>query len=340
MYLCSTIHLELPLTEAHWTYQDHSEAERRALLDTLYSQGYVVIPDCIDSELLAPVNTRVDELFVEQAELNAEKVVAMAAEAGQADQPVPKEAFITNLVSCGAQFSSLLTQPNLLGMVKSVLGEDCLLSSASIRDVYHDCAEQLIHTDDLLYAGREDWFKRPVERQLSLVAAVALGDQAAKRGATLLFPGSHLWEESPDIVQKTDITSESSAYNEALRNWAREHKNTEAIEVEMKAGAVVIWLGATWHAGGAYTATSGDTRRAALLNFCRGIFRQQENQMAGITHEEASEMSTTVQKLLGYAMSDTALGYSGGQDPAILLGEGGRALAEENQARFASMRGK
>jgi hypothetical protein len=55
MYLCTTIHLELPLTEAPCAYQDYSEAERRALLDTLYSQGYVVIPDCIDPELLAPV---------------------------------------------------------------------------------------------------------------------------------------------------------------------------------------------------------------------------------------------------------------------------------------------
>ena len=35
-----------------------------------------------------------------------------------------------------------------------------------------------------------------------------------------------------------------------MRNWARKDKNTDAIDVEMKAGAVVIWLGATWHAGG------------------------------------------------------------------------------------------
>ena len=50
-------------------------------------------------------------------------------------------------------------------------------------------------------------------------------------------------------MEKPDITSESAAYNERMRNWARKHKNTDAIDVEMKAGAVVIWLGATWHAG-------------------------------------------------------------------------------------------
>ena len=94
------------------------------------------------------------------------------------------------------------------------------------------------------------------------------------------------------------------------------------------------------HAGGAYRATHGEPRRAALLNFCRGIFRQQENQMAGITHEQAAGMPPAAQRLLGYSMSDTALGYSNGQDPALLLGEGGKALAEENKKRLAGMRGK
>ena len=324
-----------------YSYQEHNEEQQKSLLDTLNRQGYVVIPDCIDPELLAPVNARVDELYAEQEELYAEMAKKMSSEeAEQAAQALQNQAFILNLAGCGQEFTSLLTQPNLLNMVTSILGEDCLLSSASMRDVFGGCEEQLIHTDDLLYAGREDWFKRPLERQLSLVTTVALGDQFASRGATVLFPGSHLWEEAPDVLEKTDVTSESAAYNERMRNWARKHKNTEAIEVEMKAGSVVIWLGATWHAGGAYTAANGEPRRAALLNFCRGIFRQQENQMAGITHEQAANMPTAVQRLLGYTMSDTALGYSGGQDPALLLGEGGKALAEDNKKRLAGMRGK
>ena len=129
-------------------------------------------------------------------------------------------------------------------------------------------------------------------------------------------------------------------YNEQMRNWARKNKDTDAISVEMKAGSLVIWLGATWHAGGAYTASSGGTRRVAILNFCRGIFRQQENQMAVITHEQAADMPQAVQRLLGYTMSDTGLGYSNGQDPAILLGDGGKALIEDNQHRLAGRRGK
>ena len=318
--------------------EDHSphglgDEERNHLLEVVHRQGYVVLTDSIDTELLASVNARADELYAEQ-----EKA---AAETDQPASDRPKQAFVTNLVGCGPQFSQLLGHPSLIGMVTSILGEDCLLSSASMRDVYGGCEEQPIHTDDLLYAGREDWFKRPVARQLSLVAAVAMVDQVASRGTTVLFPGSHEWEESPDTVQAPNFGADSAAYNEKMRNWARKNKGTESIEVEMKAGSVVIWLGATWHAGGAYTAPSGDTRRVAIFNFCRGVFRQQENQMAGITHEQAADMPQAVQRLLGYTMSDTGLGYSGGQDPALLLGEGGKALVEDNTKRAASRgRGK
>lgn len=316
-----------PQDEGHYSYREHSDEERKRLLEILYRQGYVVVPDCIDPELLVPVNACADELYAEQAK-------------AMPDEPKQTQAVITNLVGSGPQFSRLLAQPNLIGMVTSVLGEDCLLSSASMRDVYSGCEEQLIHTDDLLYAGRDDWFKRPVTSQLSLVAAVALVDQVTARGTTVLFPGSHMWEESPDIVEKPDYEAKSAEYNEDMRQWAGKHKRTDAIHAEMKAGSMVIWLGATWHAGGAYTAPGGETRRVAIFNFCRGIFRQQENQMAGITHQQAADMPQAVQRLLGYTMSDTGLGYSGGQDPALLLGEGGEALVADNTKRSAGRRGK
>ncbi len=318
--------------------EDHSpyglgDEQRDHLLEVVHRQGYVVLTDCIDAELLASVNARADELYAAQA-------MATPTEPEQPESDKRKDAFITNLVGHGPQFSQLLGQPSLSDMVTSILGEDCLLSSASMRDVYRGSEEQVIHTDDLLYAGREDWFKRPVARQLSLVAAVAMVDQVASRGTTVLFPGSHMWEESPDTVQAPDFGADPTVYNEKMRHWARKNKGTDAIEVEMKAGSVVMWLGATWHAGGAYTAPSGDTRRVAIFNFCRGIFRQQENQMAGITHEQAADMPKAVQKLLGYTMSDTGLGYSGGQDPAILLGEGGKELLADNTKRTARRRGK
>jgi len=317
----------------HSPYGEAGEEETKDLLEIVYRQGFVVLTDCIDTELLASVNARADELYAEQ-------VRATPAEAEQPESNKRKDAFITNLVGCGPQFSQLLGHPKLISLVTSILGEDCLLSSASMRDVYGGCEEQVIHTDDLLYAGREDWFKRPVARQLSLVAAVAMVDQVASRGTTVLFPGSHMWEESPDTVQAPDFGAEPTVYNEQMRNWARKNKGTQPIDVEMKAGSVVIWLGAAWHAGGAYTAPSGDNRRVAIFNFCRGIFRQQENQMAGITHEQAADMPQAVQRLLGYTMSDTGLGYSGGQDPAILLGEGGAALVADNTKRAARRRGK
>ena len=43
------------------------DEERNDLLEAVYRQGYVVLNDCIDAELLASVNARADELYAEQA---------------------------------------------------------------------------------------------------------------------------------------------------------------------------------------------------------------------------------------------------------------------------------
>ena len=95
---------------------------------------------------------------------------------------------------------------------------------------------------------------------------MALGDHVRNTGSDRPLPGVSSMGGVTGYLEKPDITSESAPYNERMRNWARKHKNTDAIDVEMKAGAVVIWLGATWHAGGAYTAASGDPRRAARVS--------------------------------------------------------------------------
>ena len=43
-------------------------------------------------------------------------------------------------------------------------------------------------------------FPRPQRVQLSLVAGVALTDFTESNGATVIFPGSHEWQEDPGEV--------------------------------------------------------------------------------------------------------------------------------------------
>ena len=109
----------------------------------------------------------------------------------------------------------------------------------------------------IVRVARPRWSTTPAMRsiaartwQLSLVATMALGDQVRNTGSDRPLPGVSSMGGVTGYLEKPDITSESAPYNERMRNWARKHKNTDAIDVEMKAGAVVIWLGATWHAGG------------------------------------------------------------------------------------------
>ena len=68
------------MNSTFYSYQEHSREQRESLLDTLNRQGYVVIPDCIDPALLAPINARVDELYAQQEKLYAEMAKTMSSE--------------------------------------------------------------------------------------------------------------------------------------------------------------------------------------------------------------------------------------------------------------------
>ena len=61
-----------------------------------------------------------DELYGQQEELYTEIAKTMSSE--EAEQALQNQAFILNLAGCGQEFTSLLTQPNLLNMVTSILG--------------------------------------------------------------------------------------------------------------------------------------------------------------------------------------------------------------------------
>lgn len=300
--------------------REYTANDLEALLGTIEDQGYVILADCVDPVLLSRADARARAAFEEEAP-------------GSKNQEQANARVLANLMGKGSVFWELITEPNLIRCFTSILGYDCLLSSASFRGVLPGCQEQAMHTDDVLYGGRHDWFQRPVERQLSLVATVALSAFTETNGSTVLFPGSHRWPEEPMALPDVEKATDARRHNRQVRGWAKEHKNIEPIKVVMDAGSVAVWYGATWHAGGAYTAFDGEERRSVLFNVCRGIFRPQEAQLALLTRDEVAEMPTALQRLLGYTMSSTGLGYANKQDPALLLGEGGETLLRDNQAR-------
>jgi ectoine hydroxylase-related dioxygenase (phytanoyl-CoA dioxygenase family) len=93
----------------------------------------------------------------------------------------------------------------------------------------------------------------------------------------------------------------------------------------MPAGSAVVYLGSTFHGGGAHTGTQ--PRRGVHLSYTLGWLRTEENNYLAVPPEVASTLPRDCQALLGYAVHDaiaTGGGYLGMldlRDPLEILDE-------------------
>ena len=94
---------------------------------------------------------------------------------------------------------------------------------------------------------------------------------------------------SPGIVPGSHRREGPAVEEEAAAN---------AITVTMPAGALLVWTGALWHAGGSNT-SSGRSRRALNFNFALNWLRQEENQTLCVPHDVVLGMPPRLQQVGG-----------------------------------------
>lgn len=132
------------------------------------------------------------------------------------------------------------------------------------------------------FIHRDAWvWKRmpPLEGEVQLASVVALVDFTADNGATQLVPGSHRWSDD------------------------RYPEEDETVPAVMKAGSAVIYLGNTFHGGGANT-TRNSIRRGMHVSYCLGWLRTEENQALATPLEVAKSLPPRAQELLGFGVHD------------------------------------
>jgi ectoine hydroxylase-related dioxygenase (phytanoyl-CoA dioxygenase family) len=102
-------------------------------------------------------------------------------------------------------------------------------------------------------------------------------------GATLVIPGSHLWDGQriPQV--------EEAGYG------------------EMDVGDAFCMLGGLYHAGGENT--TSEMRPMHGLFFCRGYLRTEENVYLSNTTEDVLSWSREVQARMGYTVSSPNIGF-------------------------------
>jgi ectoine hydroxylase-related dioxygenase (phytanoyl-CoA dioxygenase family) len=157
-------------------------------------------------------------------------------------------------------------------------------------------AAQPLHRDDTAFMWRHPTGGR--EGRVQVICAVS--EFTAENGGTLVIPGSHLWDDD------------------------RKPELSEAIPAVMNAGSALIFLGSTYHAGGA-NSTQAEYRTAVGVALDASNVRQEENMYLSLTSTEVASYPEQIRRLLGWSAGRNHMGWVevDGQmiDPIHLFGD-------------------
>lgn len=184
-----------------------SEAHLREIAD----QGYTIVPDAIEADLI-------DSLHDDLLRLERELGTTPAKNAFEGTSTLR----VYNLLVHGDLWQQVPVHPNVLPLVEAVLDRGCLISSLSSIDILPGEGAQPIHADDQLIP-----LDKP-HRAIVCNTMWALTDFTEANGATRVVPGSQSWDRDPDFGTHYD-----------------------SVPAEMPRGSVLVWHGSLWHGGGA-----------------------------------------------------------------------------------------
>ena len=235
-------------------------------VEDLHANGFAVIENVISEERLA------------KAERDAEGLMEQSSfEAPGIDQPV-KARLCKGLFTKSRIFDDLYVNPTVLDVVDKVLanedhpraynlwGGNLQLAGTMLKDNVPGESSRRIHQDDGLYP-------LPKSRQCVIInTLLALDPFTIETGATLVVPGSHLWEKPPE-------------------------QDAECESVEMSPGSVLLLDGRIWHTNG-INRTTNQNRKALNCYYCTRWLRPYSGQYLGMTNEEVQQLSEPLQAIM------------------------------------------
>tara|TARA_B100001250_G_scaffold324509_1_gene288067 strand:+ start:425 stop:1492 length:1068 start_codon:yes stop_codon:yes gene_type:complete len=263
------------------------------VITEVHQQGFAVVPEFLTATELQTLRTEMRLFFSQTAKLFDESD-ANRHEGKQTNH-------IQNLLAKTSCVDPIASNPRLRAIISGLLGHDFILNAGAVAMAPDPgCSPQGLHRDDGFYA----LIPRP-HLPLVITAAIALDDFTSTNGATGLIPESCLWNET------------------------RSPQESEIRQIEMPAGSVLLWDGATYHRGGGNQ--SSKPRRTLTLNYTRGWLRTQFNQYLSIPRQRIADMPEVLQADLGYQRSALGLGGCDYQDPMNYLNRLNQQGGDGNQ---------
>jgi len=226
----------------------------------LDEHGYTLLPSWVPSALLDELRATIARLY----ELEGEN-------AGSEFRLEPGCLRLANLVDKDDVFQRVIAAPELLALVRHVIGPDFKLSSLNCRTALPGCAPQPLHAD---MGGVAD------ERGAWVCNIIWMLDAyTPDNGPVRVVPGSHRWRRLP-AGDLPDLRGTHPA----------------EIAVTAPAGSVVVMNAHTWH-GGLDNRTQGH-RTALHAFYCRRDKPQQQYQKKLLRANVQASLSPELRELL------------------------------------------
>jgi len=179
-----------------------------------------------------------------------------------------------------------IAHPLVMAAADKVLLPSCInyrIGSTTGIEIFPGESQQMLHRDDAIYPLRVPG----VEWQIS--ALWALDDFTEENGATHLIP-----RERTTLYPNRPPPADAS------------------IQAEMPKGSLLLYLGSTWHGGGANR--SNQPRMGMVNTYALGWLRQETNQYLDLPQDAVARLPEHVRRLVGYQMHGDILGYYSDSD--------------------------
>ncbi|KAK3718583.1 hypothetical protein LTR37_005087 [Vermiconidia calcicola] len=230
----------------------------------LQKEGWVVIPDILTAEEADHVNARLWK----------------AKEAGEQRgdlthinwlDPNPSNIRVFYLMELEKVFRDLISHPVAVDMVRSVLGEDFLISNFTANIARPGSKSMALHSDQSIVVPD------PWKEVWAMNCIWCLSDVYKSNGATMYIPGSNTWTSRSDVPSNApDLL----------------------VPFEAKKGSVICMDARVWHTSGANV--TADVDRPLLFGYyTKPFLRQQVNWTAKLPQEIKDEVSDDMFQWLG-----------------------------------------
>ncbi|MFP6741624.1 MAG: phytanoyl-CoA dioxygenase family protein, partial [Alphaproteobacteria bacterium] len=268
-----------------------------SIAESIAEHGYVII-EALATDL---TNRARDELAADIA----------AAPFGLDEYLGKRTKRVGSLLARSTASRELVVQPLIRALADRILLPHCARYQLNYSGIMHlepGAKAQRLHRDATLY---------PVLHPCppTIMATMwAITDFTADNGATLVAPGSHLWEHD------------------------RKPFEDEIVAAEMPAGSVVVFTGGVFHGGGE---NNSDTVRTGMtLQYTWGWLRQEENQYLANPPEIAQTYSEELRRLIGYDYGGPYLSFVDGGDPHRIFEDNNDAPATRSNPDVDAAHGR